>query len=529
VTLRLLLLPLSLLILALAPGAAVAATAGPGPGGALSIGAGGEQNTVTVSLAGGTFTITDSAGMGANGPCMTTDANTATCPAESFTSITASLGAGDDSFTSTTATPSDVHGGTGTDLMRGGPGLDHLDGDTEDDDIDGGPGNDNIEGGGGTDTTKGGDGNDQMDGGTGPDTMDGGAGDDMLNDSPLDSAADTLAGGDGNDNLIANGGNDLLDGGPGADNTSGGAGTDTATYSAAFGPLLVTLDGLPGDGAEAEGDNIQPDVENVSDGPADDDFIGSDAPNALAMSGGEDYADGGGGVDDLAGGDGRDVLRARDGLADLVKCDRGVDYAIVDPIDTVRSCERFDVPSIHKPRLGARVVLKPLRKGERFGVRGSRRLVPLVDTLGLPLGWRVDSTSGSVRLISAARRGSQSATLSGGAFVIGQRKKRSLGGLTELRMTGGDIGKCGSAKAGARGAASRATFRRLFGRARGRFRTRGRFSTATVRGTEWSVADRCDGTLTKVKRGKVRVRDLVRNRTVVLKAGQRYLARRGHG
>jgi len=61
--------------------------------------------------------------------------------------------------------------------------------------------------------------------------------------------------------------------------------------------------------------------------------------------------------------------------------------------------------------------------------------------------------------------------------------------------------------------------------AKGRFSTRGRYSAATVRGTIWTVADRCDGTLTTVKRGRVAVRDLRRRRTIVLKAGKRYLAR----
>ena len=46
-----------------------------------------------------------------------------------------------------------------------------------------------------------------------------------------------------------------------------------------------------------------------------------------------------------------------------------------------------------------------------------------------------------------------------------------------------------------------------------------------MRGTVWITADRCDGTLTQVKRGKVAVRDLRRKRTVVVKAGKSYLAR----
>ena len=42
---------------------------------------------------------------------------------------------------------------------------------------------------------------------------------------------------------------------------------------------------------------------------------------------------------------------------------------------------------------------------------------------------------------------------------------------------------------------------------------------AAVRGTVWSTADRCDGTLTTVKRGKVAVRDLRRKRTVTVESG----------
>jgi hypothetical protein len=46
-----------------------------------------------------------------------------------------------------------------------------------------------------------------------------------------------------------------------------------------------------------------------------------------------------------------------------------------------------------------------------------------------------------------------------------------------------------------------------------------------VRGTIWSVADYCGGTLTKVESGVVDVRDLARRKTVRVSAGKRYLAR----
>jgi len=59
----------------------------------------------------------------------------------------------------------------------------------------------------------------------------------------------------------------------------------------------------------------------------------------------------------------------------------------------------------------------------------------------------------------------------------------------------------------------------------GRFRTRGRYSSATVRGTAWTAADRCDGALTTVRRGRVAVRDFKRRKNVSVRAGKSYLAR----
>ena len=53
----------------------------------------------------------------------------------------------------------------------------------------------------------------------------------------------------------------------------------------------------------------------------------------------------------------------------------------------------------------------------------------------------------------------------------------------------------------------------------------GSYSAATVRGTEWLVQDTCAGTLTRVTQGTVLVRDKVRRRNVILRAGRSYLAR----
>jgi hypothetical protein len=65
----------------------------------------------------------------------------------------------------------------------------------------------------------------------------------------------------------------------------------------------------------------------------------------------------------------------------------------------------------------------------------------------------------------------------------------------------------------------------LWGSGKGRYRSRGNNSSATVRGTIWLTEDRCDGTLTRVRTGRVVVRDFALDRKVVLEPGDSYFAR----
>jgi ferric-dicitrate binding protein FerR (iron transport regulator) len=70
--------------------------------------------------------------------------------------------------------------------------------------------------------------------------------------------------------------------------------------------------------------------------------------------------------------------------------------------------------------------------------------------------------------------------------------------------------------------------RSLFTNAHGHFRVRGRHSAATVRGTKFTMTDTCAGTLTQVTKGTVLVRDFGLRKTLTVKAGHSYLARRGN-
>jgi len=163
------------------------------------------------------------------------------------------------------------------------------------------------------------------------------------------------------------------------------------------------------------------------------------------------------------------------------------------------------------------------------GLKG-RNFVALRDARQIPVGSLLDTRKGTVRLTSARNTAgaTQSGDFASGAFQVLQSRSARAGGLTDLRLKGSSFRRCRTAGHGNKATASRHSrrrVRRLRGNANGRFRSRGRYAAATVRGTVWETSDRCDGTLVKVTRGRVAVRDLRRKKTITVRAGKRYLAR----
>ena len=191
-----------------------------------------------------------------------------------------------------------------------------------------------------------------------------------------------------------------------------------------------------------------------------------------------------------------------------------------------------DAP-VAPPVLGKSVVVHPAGGKVKVKTPGSKRYRALAAGAQLPVGTTVDTRSGKIVLQSArdAHGRTQKGTFWGGVFQIRQRKHGK--GMTDLHLRGGGFSSCGN-RAGisvlAREAkGKRRVVRRLWGKDRhSRFRTHGRDSVATVRGTRWVTTDRCDGTLTRVTQGKVSVRDLHRKRSVLVSAGHAYLARHRH-
>jgi hypothetical protein len=178
------------------------------------------------------------------------------------------------------------------------------------------------------------------------------------------------------------------------------------------------------------------------------------------------------------------------------------------------------------PEVGKTVNALRIAGKVRYRLPGAGSFVALTDPVQVPIGTTFDTTGGRVTLIAASddQGTTQNAWFYEGTFTLDQTS--GLRPITTLTLAGA-LPSCPKASGGRAAATTRKRkSRHLWGDGKGRFRTNGRFSAATVRGTRWVVSDRCDGTLTRVVRGSVTVRDRVRNTTVVVRAGQQYLARR---
>jgi hypothetical protein len=152
-----------------------------------------------------------------------------------------------------------------------------------------------------------------------------------------------------------------------------------------------------------------------------------------------------------------------------------------------------------------------IKKGGKF--------VPFDPSQPIPTGSEVDVTKGKIELTAIVKKGGkpEKATFYDGIFKLTLGKK-----TTDLTLSQ-TLAKC--PKKGAHAAAKKPKTRKLWGNGSGSFRTRGQYSAATVRGTQWLVQDSCAGTLTRVVKGVVSVRDNVKHKTIVLRAGKKYLAK----
>jgi hypothetical protein len=157
----------------------------------------------------------------------------------------------------------------------------------------------------------------------------------------------------------------------------------------------------------------------------------------------------------------------------------------------------------------------------------------------VPLGTVVDASKGRAAIATVNARGAkpQSSWFYDGTFSVTQRggvrpvTDIKLRSPRFLALCGSAATSAGAARAGA--IVSRATRKRrrskrvvssLWGDGKGSFRTTGRNSAATVRGTKWLTQERCDGTLTRVVRGVVKVKNLHTGKVITITGGHSYLS-----
>ena len=122
----------------------------------------------------------------------------------------------------------------------------------------------------------------------------------------------------------------------------------------------------------------------------------------------------------------------------------------------------------------------------------------------------------------------QKGTFGGAIFKISQATGGANKGLATLTIVENafkgapSYSQCTKHKAADATAAkaSSKTLQLLKSSAKGKFSTKGKYSAATGLGTKWTVAYRCDGTLTHDQTDSVKVTDFVHHKTITLHAGR---------
>ena len=175
--------------------------------------------------------------------------------------------------------------------------------------------------------------------------------------------------------------------------------------------------------------------------------------------------------------------------------------------------------------------------GDTAALSKGTGFVPLTEARQIPTGSEIDALNGSLKMVSNTGQvgKTQTATLTGGVFKVTQTRNGITKGMADFNLIESAFqGAPSYGTCKAKHKASDATIASLSSKTlqllkvsgHGKFKTTGRYASATVRGTIYTVADRCDGTLTHVIRDTVLVDDFVRHRTILLHAGQSYLAKK---
>ncbi len=189
-------------------------------------------------------------------------------------------------------------------------------------------------------------------------------------------------------------------------------------------------------------------------------------------------------------------------------------------------------PAPPQPVLGQSENAQPVT-GTVFIKSSSGAYVPLTGVTQIRTGTQIDALHGSLQLTaSVGKRNKEHGIFGGAVFKLTQARSGGQKGFTTLTIVerafkgAPSYSLCAAHKAddATIAKASSRTLQLLRASAHGKFTTKGKYSAATVLGTKWTTADRCDGTLIHDITDSVKVTDFVRHKTVILHAGQSYLA-----
>jgi hypothetical protein len=194
-------------------------------------------------------------------------------------------------------------------------------------------------------------------------------------------------------------------------------------------------------------------------------------------------------------------------------------------------CEQVDNESQEEPRPGWVYLHPRCASGARLGLVTMHRLVPLRYSILLASGYRgrrpprlAPGPDCWVRMTATTGQGrSASVDVQGAPVTVGQTPGRRVTTKLGLKVSGCAAAAGSSATAAARQRQVRVKTRRKRGNT---VNVTGEYSSGGSEGTDWTTIERCSSTTTRVRRGRVRVRNRFTGVRRIVRAGETYVASR---
>ncbi len=181
------------------------------------------------------------------------------------------------------------------------------------------------------------------------------------------------------------------------------------------------------------------------------------------------------------------------------------------------------VANVQPPVFGQSATVVPSAGHVMVKRHGSKRFTEVTTVTRIPYGAEYNATGGTLQVIAAQHGSTESGQFYDGSFRLTQGANGFVQATLPSALRLGSSA-CPWPTDSPSATAARGKSFKLWGHVKGHYSTKGNYGSASVLGTHWFTEETCAGTYFHVVEGTLWIRDFTLHKSVIIHAGQTYLA-----